>query len=90
MTYFLPCVVFGQTASKMDGNCFLYALVLYIPLLNLIMATLLRGKIRQRQGIDGSAVTDCCASMFCAFCNLIQMSREVEDMEPVSAPIQRK
>jgi hypothetical protein len=37
-----------------------------------------RGEVRERFGIKGSAMNDCCVSYWCGCCALIQQEREVK------------
>ena len=37
-----------------------------------------RGHVRSRYNIKGGGCGDCCASFFCAPCQLVQESRELE------------
>ena len=46
ITYFLPCVTFGQTSGMLGKSCPVYALFYLIPLLNCYTATKQRGQIR--------------------------------------------
>lgn len=78
ITYFLPCVTFGQTAEAIgEGSCLVCGLVYFVPLLNLFVLINHRGKIREMKGIEGSFVNDCLTVFCCHFCALIQEHQEV-------------
>ena len=81
MSYILPFYTFGKNAEAVGENCCLYALFMFIPILNLVMAAKLRGKIREAQGIDGSTGGDCATWIFCGFCALVQEAGEVKAMQ---------
>lgn len=40
--------------------------------------TMKRGEIREKFGIEGSSMGDCCASYWCLCCALIQQEKEVK------------
>ncbi|KAF2233742.1 hypothetical protein EV356DRAFT_195526 [Viridothelium virens] len=89
-------VLFGQTNYRLghpedstargyhcpNKLCALHCLATYIfcPLVCLIQCTQ-RGNIRHRLDIEGSACNDCCISIFCPCCELVQMEHEVRDWQ---------
>ncbi|WAQ98678.1 PCR3-like protein [Mya arenaria] len=79
IAYLAPCVLFGQSAEKMgEGRCVVCGLVYFIPILNLIEAVIVRGKIREQSGIDGTTCHDCLTIAFCPLCALVQEAMEIE------------
>jgi Cys-rich protein (TIGR01571 family) len=38
----------------------------------------LRGSTRMRYNIEGGSLSDCCIALFCAPCELVQQSRELD------------
>ncbi|XP_045185958.1 uncharacterized protein LOC123543961 [Mercenaria mercenaria] len=79
ISYFLPCVTYGQNAEKMgEGSCLLCGLVYFVPILNLIEWVNIRGKIREMNGIDGTPLNDCLTIFFCPLCALAQEGMEVK------------
>ncbi|KAH3753715.1 uncharacterized protein LOC127848140 [Dreissena polymorpha] len=81
VAYLAPCVQFGQNAEKVgEGSCFLCGLVYFVPILNIIEWVTVRGKIREQNGIDGTACNDCLTIMFCPLCALAQETMEVQNI----------
>ena len=54
LAYFVPCYVVGKSAEAVDENCIAHAIAFYIPLLNWYCIAHVRGKIRERHGIEAS------------------------------------
>ena len=47
-----------------------------------------RGEIRERFGIKGDGMGDCCSAYWCACCAVIQQEKEVQArLAPGSAPV---
>ncbi|XP_053386265.1 uncharacterized protein LOC123539064 [Mercenaria mercenaria] len=79
ITYFAPCVTFGQTAEAIGmGSCVAYGALMFIPIVNLVMLVKMRGQIREMHRIPGSAVGDCLTTMFCGICSLCQEAQQVQ------------
>ncbi len=72
LSYFVPCVVFGQNAEKLGESCVMYGLSQVVPLLNLYCRTSVRGRIREQKGIEGSCFKDLLCVLFCPMCALAQ------------------
>ena len=81
ITYFVPCYTFGKNAEALGDSCCCHSLLFLVPILNIILHIQQRGKIRERQGIDGSCCMDAVFSLFCMCCALIQESQEVSYMD---------
>ena len=56
ITYFCPCYIFGKAAESVGDSCCLCGLVYYIGPVNLYARTHIRGKIREKKGINVSGV----------------------------------
>ena len=53
ITYFVPCVTFGQNAEKAGvTSCFVGAIMLLLPLINIICMFKVRGAIRDQNHIE--------------------------------------
>ena len=78
ITYFVPCVTFGQTRERLHGDgCILYGcLYAMVPFAACFLETSQRGEIRARRGIDGSCCGDFMAVLCCPLCTLVQEEQE--------------
>lgn len=77
--YFCPCYVIGKNAEAFGESCGIYGCCSIIVLFRLILQTVLRGKIRERAGINGSILQDCCYVYWCTCCALIQETNELRE-----------
>lgn len=84
ITYFVPCLTFGQLAEKLGEDCMPYGLALLVPLLNIYCLITVRGRVREKFGIEGSMVKDFLAFCCCPICALVQSARQVK-LEPGEA-----
>ena len=84
ITWCLPCITFGQNAEKAGaGTCVTCgACYLCFPV---CLGCFVRGKIRESQGIDGSAVGDVAMHCCCSCCALVQEAKQLENAVPVMA-----
>ncbi|PYH66920.1 PLAC8 family protein [Aspergillus vadensis CBS 113365] len=84
----LPCLAFGKTQSRLrdptlqsyesiNGDCVIWSF-LGLGLSQWIYQTIRRGELRNKYGIEGSCCGDCCVSMCCGCCALIQEEKEAE------------
>ncbi|KAJ5088387.1 hypothetical protein N7456_012003 [Penicillium angulare] len=84
----LPCLTYGKTQNRiqdpslgnysyLNGSCAVWG---FLGLFGSqwIMQTITRGEMRQKYGIEGSCCGDCCVSLCCGCCALIQEEKEVE------------
>ncbi|KAL8616845.1 hypothetical protein ACOMHN_041764 [Nucella lapillus] len=76
--YCLPCYQFGKNAEAVGENCFQFGFAFLVPLLNILVASNVRGKIREQKGIQGSPASDLMAILFCPLCAVVQEAQEVE------------
>ena len=84
ITYFCPCYTFGKNAEAVGDSCFLCCLSQFIPFIDILTRTLVRGKIREQKGIDGSCIGDLICHLFCAACALCQEAQELKGAGPMS------
>ena len=56
ITYFCPCYMFGKAAESVGDSCCLCGLVYFVGPVNLYARTHIRGKIREKKGINVSGV----------------------------------
>lgn len=82
-TLVCPCVMFGRVAEDIgSGSCIICGASLLLPPLTFISRMVVRGRIRESKGIDGSTVNDCLLILFCPFCSLVQEVQEVQSLSP--------
>jgi Cys-rich protein (TIGR01571 family) len=85
---FLPCLLLGKTSERLrdptmasyeplNTDCMLHCGINYLTGCGWIWVMMKRGEIRERYGIKGSGMDDCCASYWCSCCSLIQQEKEV-------------
>jgi len=78
-TYFCPCYVVGKTAEKVGESCMGCALIyLFVPLAQLVVPIIIRGKVREQKGIDGGVCGDCLVMSCLPCCGIIQSAQEVD------------
>ena len=80
ITWLVPCVTFGQNAEAVGtaSSCFIGAIYLFIPLVNIICLVKTRGAIREAHGIEGSLFNDLFAICCCGLCALVQEAQQVK------------
>uniref|UniRef100_A0A1I8G4Y0 MFS domain-containing protein n=1 Tax=Macrostomum lignano TaxID=282301 RepID=A0A1I8G4Y0_9PLAT len=89
ITYLVPCYTFGMNAEAVGENCFVCGLGMVCGL-SFILGPMIRSKIRERQGIPGSFMADCCIWFFCGFCALVQEGLEVKTFAARPQRIERE
>jgi len=75
-TYFCPCYITGKTAEGLGKSCCIWGFLSLTPL-RPITGAMLRQSVREKYGIDGSLIGDCCFHWFCSCCATIQEASEV-------------
>ena len=75
VTYFLPCLTVGRTAEAVGEDCFLCGLGYLFGYC--IVGAILRQKVRDQKGIEGSFCGDLIVHWCCPFCAIIQDNQEV-------------
>ena len=75
LAWFCPCYVFGKNAEQLGESCILYALALFVPLLDLYCLVSVRGRIREQKGIEGTCLKDLLCVWCCTLCTLVQEAR---------------
>lgn len=78
ITFFVPCVTIGRVAEVNGDSCCLHALCFFVPFVNIYQMVTQRGKLRERQGIEGGCLTDLLLVLCCTECVLCQMGAEAE------------
>jgi len=78
VTYFFPCYTQGKVAEKVGESCILHGLLFFVPIADIICGAMIREKVRQNKGIEGSFVMDCLTIFFCFPCALCQEGNEVD------------
>lgn len=84
ITYLLPCVTAGRNAEKVGESCFLYGCLSILGPIGIYARAVIRSKVRERKGIDGSFGMDCLMHWFCGLCALIQEANELEGAQAQS------
>merc|ERR1712062_15665 len=78
ITYFLPCVTAGQVAESTNRNCCLWGFLSMLGCIGVYTMAVVRGDIRETNGIQGSFGSDCLIMWFCAPCGLCQEAAQVQ------------
>uniref|UniRef100_A0A1I8F859 MFS domain-containing protein n=1 Tax=Macrostomum lignano TaxID=282301 RepID=A0A1I8F859_9PLAT len=78
-----------EDAEAVGDSCMLCALGMACGL-GFILGPIVRGKIRERQGIDGSFIGDFCVWFFCGLCALIQEGQEVKSFAMKGQSVERE
>ena len=72
LSFFCPCIQFGRNAEALGESCVMYALSQFVPFLNLYCKTMVRGRIREQKGIEGTCLQDLLCSWCCYKCTIAQ------------------
>ncbi|CAK8692319.1 unnamed protein product [Clavelina lepadiformis] len=75
VSYFVPCYTVGKTAEAVGDSCCVCCLAYFFT--GCIAGSIIRGRVRQQKGIEGSSLGDFCIHFFCPFCAVIQDHNEV-------------
>ncbi|KAF5643946.1 plac8 family [Fusarium tjaetaba] len=86
---FCPCILLGKTADRMrdptmqtadtcNSDALIFCAINCVTGCGWIYSMMKRGEIRERFGIKGSGMNDCCVSYWCLCCALIQQDNEVK------------
>jgi Cys-rich protein (TIGR01571 family) len=67
-----------RTYSAVNTDCLLMAGIHCFTGCGWVLAMMKRGEIRERFGIKGGGMGDCCTSYWCMCCALIQQEKEVK------------
>jgi len=79
------CYVGGLNAQKLGhADSWVVPCLLYI-ICRPCYAPYRRGKIREHYGIEGGFLGDCCVSLCCACCAIVQEANEIEERGTNSA-----
>ena len=78
LSAFCPCIQFGRNAEQLGESCFTYALSQFVPILSLYCRTVVRGRVREQRGIDGSCLNDLLCVICLPWCSLAQESQVID------------
>ncbi|KAM0250606.1 hypothetical protein ACHAP5_002136 [Fusarium lateritium] len=84
-----PCILLGKTSDRMrdptmqtadtcNSDTLIFCAIQCVTGCGWIYSMMKRGEIRERFGIKGSGMNDCCVSYWCLCCALIQQDNEVK------------
>ena len=54
ITYFIPCYTAGKNAEGVGETCLTHGILFFVPFVNIYCGAVIRGKIREKKGIDVS------------------------------------
>ncbi|CVL06408.1 related to DUF614 domain protein [Fusarium mangiferae] len=84
----LPCIIFGRTSQRLDNpsgpiesinsDCAIFCAIQSFTGCGWIYNMMKRREIREKYGIEGSGMGDCCTSFWCLCCALVQQDKEVK------------
>ncbi|XP_075244655.1 uncharacterized protein LOC142338675 [Convolutriloba macropyga] len=78
ITYFLPCYTAGKVAESVGESCIMHGcLWWFVPIANWYCPVVIRGKVREAKGIDGSCPMDLVIYCICGSCALCQEYNEM-------------
>ncbi|CAL1530366.1 unnamed protein product [Lymnaea stagnalis] len=78
ISYFVPCYTFGKNSEAIGESCCTCGVAYLVPIVNLVAAIKIRGKIREQRGIPGSTFNDLLLICCCPLCALVQEAQEVQ------------
>ncbi|XP_052246144.1 cornifelin homolog A-like [Dreissena polymorpha] len=84
ITYFAPCLTAGKNAEQVGEDCMLHGFLSALYPIGIFSRANIRGKIRERQGIEGSFGEDCFVHWFCYPCALVQEANELGGKQGMS------
>ena len=90
ITFLCPCYTQGKIGGATGSSCLVCGILQLIPLVNLLCATSLRGKVREQKGIEGGLLGDFLAMWCCYFCGLCQAAKESGAMGGQALDMDRK
>ncbi|XP_063723533.1 cornifelin homolog A-like [Symsagittifera roscoffensis] len=78
MGYFIPCYLEGKIAESLGESCIMHGCVwLILPITNWYCPAVIRGKVRESKGIEGSLIMDILMICFCGACAICQEYNEM-------------
>ncbi|RGP72010.1 plant cadmium resistance 3 [Fusarium longipes] len=91
LSTFLPGILFGRTSYRLqnpsvepesvNSDCALFCGIQSLTGCAWIFNMTKRKQIREAYGIEGSGMSDCCASFWCLCCALVQQEKEVKSRQ---------
>ncbi|XP_065910160.1 uncharacterized protein [Dysidea avara] len=82
ITWIIPCYTAGKNAESVGESCLAHGVYTLLPLIGWYCHATVRGKIREKKGIDGTFFNDLLLSVFCELCALVQEAQEVNQAPP--------
>ncbi|ODA80536.1 hypothetical protein RJ55_03495 [Drechmeria coniospora] len=76
-----------ETSEAINGECLVFGAIHCFTGCGWIYNLLQRSEIREKYGIQGSGLGDCCTSYWCLCCALIQQDNEVKRRAIPAGPI---
>jgi len=81
ITFCAPCYTFGKNAAALGEDCLMCGLLMcFCPYVAYGAQMVMRTKLRERRGIDGSLMMDLFWTALCPCCTIIQEAVEIEAM----------
>ena len=68
----------GKNAEAMGEGCLLHGLLGFVPILHFVCPSIIRGKVRQQKGIEGTLVEDLFLTFCCTLCSIVQVAQELD------------
>ena len=89
MLLFCPCIVAGRNAAAIDEPCLLCGFLSLVLFDNITVysTAVIRGRVRDKFGIDGSLVNDCLVSCCCLCCAHVQHGQEIKTRTGTVNPV---
>eukprot|EP00918_Siedleckia_nematoides_P076216 GHVU01166646.1.p1 GENE.GHVU01166646.1~~GHVU01166646.1.p1 ORF type:complete len:116 (+),score=10.87 GHVU01166646.1:183-530(+) len=81
LTFCCPCYVFGRNAEALGESCLFCSLCFLIEPAGFGASVALRGRLREKRGIDGSLTEDILCWLLCPYCTLCQEAAEIQTMQ---------
>merc|ERR1711894_177529 len=91
-TYCCPCYVYGKVAEAVGESCVVNGCCLMTPC-RICFTPQIRGKVREKYGIEGDSKMDCIMHCCCPFCAIVQEANELQennDMPPGTMCLSRE
>jgi len=77
-SYCCPCYVYGKVAESVGENCLMYGALTVLPC-RVCFNWKIRGKVREKYGVDGDMKMDIACHCCCPLCAIIQEANEVQE-----------
>ena len=87
ITFFVPCYTAGKNGEAVGESFSATAGLQLIPIVNCILNSKIRGKIRLRFDIQGNFGMDLYTYICCYYCALIQDNRQLNSVKTIPTPL---